>query len=172
MIQFIPQGPQIPEEVIQALNNDNLVLFCGSGISMNNGLPSFEDLVKKICKNLKNIDIEKTLLKEGMNQKKYDLMLDLIESGQDFSVGRTRLIKEVITILKDFKGEIDIHKSLLELSVLPDNKGHRIVTTNFDRLFFEAGLKSKFSDTAPKLAPPREETWKNLTFLHGVIDRS
>ena len=169
-MQFITQGPQIPENVIQALNNDNLVLFCGSGISMNNSLPSFKGLVKTVCKKL-HININQNpLLKEAMEQKNYDIMLDLIESGQDFSVGRTTLRKEVIIILDNFKDEVDTHKSLLELSALPNNKGYRVVTTNFDRLFFEAGLKSKFSDSAPKLAPPRKETWKNLTFLHGVID--
>ena len=100
----------------------------------------------------------------------YASILDLLERNSEFSVQPKILRKEIINILSNYNGEPDIHKDLLELSALPDNKGHRLVTTNFDRLFFEAGLKSEFADSAPKLAPPRKETWKNLTFLHGVID--
>ena len=170
MIQLIENGPEIPEEIETALDDDELVFFCGSGISVQNGLPVFEDLVKEICKRLRlNID-KKPLLKEAKAEKKYDAILDMIEEGQEFSVGRKALRKKVIEILSKTQGKPDIHKSLLELSALPDNKGYRLITTNFDKLFFDAGLKSKFADTAPKLAPPRKETWKNLTFLHGVIN--
>ena len=172
MIQFVPQGPQIPEEIVQALNNDNLVFFCGAGISMNNGLPSFKGLVEKVCEKL-HISIDNNpLLKEAKEQKKYDIILDLIEGNQQFSVSRETLREQIIKILNNFTGQPDIHKALLDLSALPNNKGNRLVTTNFDKLFFEAGLNSKFLDSAPKLAPARKETWTNLTFLHGVIDEN
>lgn len=170
MPQLITEGPQIPEDVYQALGNDNLVFFCGAGISTNNKLPPFNELVRKVCAKL-NIDINKEpLLREAKKRENYDGILDLIEGNQSFSVSRQTLRKEIIEILNKPTGEPDIHKSLLELSALSKGRGHRLVTTNFDRLFFKAGLKSQF-DSAPKLAPPRKETWKNLTFLHGVIDR-
>ena len=53
MIQLIKEGPQIPEEIEQALRNDNLVFFCGAGISFANGLPLFNVLVKKVCEKTK-----------------------------------------------------------------------------------------------------------------------
>ena len=170
MIQLIPNGPQIPEDIYSAPENDSLVFFCGAGISKNNRLPLFHELVKKVCSKL-NINISKEpLLKEAKKSGNYDSILDLIEGDQPFSVSRQTLRKKVIEILSKDTGKPDIHKSLLELSALSSNKGHRLVTTNFDKLFFKAGLiKSQF-DSAPKLAPPRKETWKNLTFLHGVID--
>ena len=184
MIQFIPKGPWIPENIYQALANDSLVLFCGAGVSKAGaGLPLFPELTEKICKELPNIDEENPVLKEAKTKKDYSAFFDLIEGNQDFSVSRKDLRKAVIAILEDKNGEkqskssmekaesdLCIHKALLDLSALPDGKGHRIVTTNFDRLFFEAGLKSQF-DSAPRLSPPRKETWKNLTFLHGVIDK-
>ena len=147
-----------------------LYFFCGAGISVNNGLHLFNELVEKVCKKL-NIDIDnEPLLNKARERGNYDGILDLVEGNQSFSVSRQTLRKEIITILNNYTEETDTHKSLLELSALPDNKGHRLVTTNFDKLFFKAGLESKLSDSAPKLAPPRKETWKNLTFLHGVID--
>ena len=171
MIQLVPNGPYLPEEIEQALRNDELVFFCGAGVSAQNGLPSFKGLVEKVCKKLLiNID-EEPLLKEAKKTKSYDGILDIVEGNQDFSVERKALRKKVIRILSQTQGEPEIHKSLLELSALPDGRGHRLVTTNFDRLFFEAGLKPELADIAPKLAPPRrKEAWKNLTFLHGVID--
>ena len=172
---YIKDGPDIPEKVEQELRNDNLVFFCGSGISIPNGLPSFKGLVEQVCQKL-NIDINtEPLLQEANKKEDYDGMLDLIEGHPDFSVSRATLRKTVIEILdlhnlSAHKGEPDIHKALLDLSALPEGRGHRLVTTNFDRLFFKAGLKSAQSDSAPKLAPPRKETWRHLTFLHGVID--
>ena len=176
MKPLIPNGPQIPEEIKQALRNDRLVFFCGAGVSAQNGLPLFKELVEKVCENLR-IDIDKvSLLKEAKETKSYDGILDMAEGNQIFSVERKDLRKEVIRILSQTQGKPDIHKSLLELSALPDGGGHRLVTTNFDRLFFKAGLDPGAVDAAPKLAPPRKETWKkgtwkNLTFLHGVIDK-
>lgn len=38
-MQFIPNGPDIPEAVLQYLEDDKLVLFCGAGVSMSAGLP-------------------------------------------------------------------------------------------------------------------------------------
>ena len=177
MLQFIPKGPQIPENVIQDLNNDSLVLFCGAGISMNNGLPSSKDLVKKVCKKLhitidnepllkeaidnepllKEVKDNEPLLKEATDRSNYDGILDLIEGNQPFSVKPSILRKKIIDILSEHNTNAVIHKSLLELSALSNNKGHRLVTTNFDKLFFEAKQGLTY-DSAPKLAPPRKET--------------
>ena len=152
MSQYIKDGPDIPTEVKQALQNDDLVLFCGSGISVQNKLPLFKDLVKKVCKRC-HIDIEKfPILQEAWDRKHYDSILDLIEGDSRFSVSRERLRTEVINILSNPKGSPDIHKALLELSALPDNDGYRLVTTNFDRLFFKARLDPHLSDIATKIS--------------------
>ena len=170
IMQYIKDGPDIPEEVEYALRQNKLVLFCGAGISVKSGLPLFKGLVEQVCHNL-NIPLkEDPLLKEAWERKAYDSVLDMVEGNEKFSVSREKLRTKVIKILSQHKNKPDIHKALLDLSVLPDKKGYRLVTTNFDRLFFEAGLEPELSNSAPKLAPPRKETWKNLTFLHGVID--
>ena len=173
MIQLIPKGPKIPEELHRLLIYDNLVFFCGSGISKSNGLPLFDELAEKICENLK-LNKDDPLLQIAKEKKDYASTFDLLESGQipHLSVKSKILRKEIIKILSAYKkDQFENHKALLELSALPNDEGNRLVTTNFDRLFFKAGLESKFSDSAPKLAPPRKEIWKNLTFLHGVIDK-
>ena len=171
MIQLIPEGPEIPEKIWLALEDNSLVLFCGAGISKNNGLPLFNELVEKVCENL-NIRIdEQLLLKEAKKREAYDSILDIVEGQESFSVSPEILRKKVIEILNDYQGEPEVHKALLELSVLPGNNGHRLVTTNFDKLFFEA-KENLLWDSGPKLIPPRKEIWRYLTFLHGVIDEN
>ncbi len=170
MFQAIPEGPDIPEKIQLDLEDNNLVLFCGAGISKNNGLPLFSELVKKACKELKIKVDEQPLLKELWDKENYDSILDLVEGQDDLLGSPETLRKKVIDILNDYQGEPEIHKALLDLSALPGGGGHRLVTTNFDRLFFKAGLNPQLSDQAPRLAPPGKETWSHLTFLHGVID--
>ena len=171
MIPFVPEGPKIPEEVVMALNNDELVLFCGAGVSKQHKLPTFEELVKKVCEELDiNIDAD-PLLQESKKKKDYNQILDLIEGGKkSFLVKPGILRKTVIDILKYNEEYPTVHKSLLDLSTLMYGKGHRLVTTNFDELFFKAGLARDQIDSAPKLMLPRKEDWSHLTFLHGVID--
>ena len=186
---LVPKGPQIPSALQKALMQDKLVLFCGAGISCQNGLPLFRALIDKLFEELNvNIDDQKhvtdlckkpgmniydetSLLRSAYEQKDYAGILDLLEGRPNFSTKPEVLRKHVIEILDGSKGKAQIHKDLLDLSALPEGKGYRLVTTNFDRLFFEAGLDPNRVDQAPKLAPPREGKWNHLTFLHGVIDK-
>jgi len=48
MIQLVSKGPKIPEELHRLLIYDNLVFFCGAGISKFNGLPLFDELAEKV----------------------------------------------------------------------------------------------------------------------------
>ena len=170
---FIKDGPDIPEKVLHALRNDNLVLFCGAGISKQNGLPLFDELVEQVCKELKLPIDEYPLLEKAKKLEKYDHILDMLEENPDFRVGRKTLREKVIEILStdDKTSSFDTHKALLDLSALPNKRGYRLVTTNMDRLFHKAELNQNLVDIGPKLAPPRKQNWKNLTFLHGLIDQ-
>ncbi|WP_427914805.1 hypothetical protein ACPWT1_07800 [Ramlibacter sp. MMS24-I3-19] len=38
-MQFIPNGPDIPDALLQAQEEDRVVFFCGAGISYPAGLP-------------------------------------------------------------------------------------------------------------------------------------
>ncbi|WP_216655522.1 hypothetical protein [Vibrio sp. Vb339] len=47
-MQFIKDGPDIPDALLQAHEEGNVVFFCGAGISYPAGLPGFKGLVDKI----------------------------------------------------------------------------------------------------------------------------
>lgn len=46
MPKFAKAGPVVPDELVQSLEDDRVVIFCGAGISMGAGLPSYVGLVK------------------------------------------------------------------------------------------------------------------------------
>lgn len=47
-MQFITNGPNIPESLLQAHEEGRVVFFCGAGISYPARLPGFKGLVKEI----------------------------------------------------------------------------------------------------------------------------
>ena len=51
-MQFLPNGPHVPDELIQGLEDENVVLFCGAGVSKNAGLPLFCELVPRVYERL------------------------------------------------------------------------------------------------------------------------
>ena len=48
MPQFIRNGPDIPERLLQAHEDGRVVFFCGAGISYPARLPGFEGLVDQL----------------------------------------------------------------------------------------------------------------------------
>ena len=51
-MQHIPNGPQIPDELLFAHQEGRVVFFCGSGISIPAGLPNFKELIDQLYKRL------------------------------------------------------------------------------------------------------------------------
>ena len=47
-MQFVANGPDIPDALLQAHEEGRVVFFCGAGISYPAGLPGFKGLVKEI----------------------------------------------------------------------------------------------------------------------------
>ena len=66
-MQFIKNGPDIPERLLQAHEDGRVVFFCGAGISYPAGLPGFKGLVDRIYAKPGEIpsDEEQTAKKNG-----------------------------------------------------------------------------------------------------------
>jgi hypothetical protein len=47
-VQWISDGPELPVELLESLEDGSLVLFCGAGISKAAGLPTFRELVEQV----------------------------------------------------------------------------------------------------------------------------
>ena len=167
MPELIPQGPDIPEEALNALRDNRLVLFCGAGISTATGLPNFFNLVKSTYGELgQGAEFEE--LKGRIPLDK--LLQKLEEKLTSPAVMREKVI-EILSKDVPKGGSLDVHKALLDLSRIDFGK-YRLITTNFDNRFDEAakilGVNPDIK-VAPSLPVPSQSEWKSIAYLHGKI---
>lgn len=173
MPPFIAKGPDIPESLLEAHEEGNIVFFCGAGISYPAGLPGFKGLVDKIYEKLgtKLTPTEQQIY----DNDQFDTTLNLLEHRQPGQ--RIAVRKELATVLTPSKIEDDFtitHKALIQLAT--NRKGKvRLVTTNFDRLFQHVIAKNNLdipSYSAPLLPIPKKSRWDGIVYLHGLLPDS
>lgn len=169
-MQFVANGPDIPDALLQAHEDGRVVFFCGAGISYPAGLPGFKGLVNEIYRlvGTSKTDIEK----KAYEQNQYDATLNLLEKR---IVGQRLFVRKALgNALKPKlrkKGAIDTHIALLQLARTRD-KILRLVSTNFDRIFEHASksIDEPFdSYAAPMLPIPKNSCWNGLVYLHGLL---
>jgi hypothetical protein len=169
-MQFVRNGPDIPEALLDAHEDGRVVFFCGAGISYAAGLQGFDWLVDAIYERLgtrKEPDEQKAYSRE-----QFDSTLDLLERrypGQRLPVRRA--LHDVLQPRLDRAGATETHSALLELA--SDRQGAlRLVTTNFDRIFehvAEQSGENLHASAAPVLPIPKRARWDGLVYLHGLL---
>ena len=94
-MQFVRQGPDIPERLLQAHEDERVVFFCGAGISYPAQLPGFSGLVKRLYQalSLTPNPVQQSAIKAGQ----FDTAIGLLEA--DVVGGRERVRSELATIL-------------------------------------------------------------------------
>ena len=168
-MQFIKNGPDIPERLMQSHEDGRVVFFCGAGISYPAGLPLFSGLVEQLYNRLGHVP--DSVQQSAMDNWQYDTAINLLESST--VGGRSVVRKELLEILNPDLSKPNAtttHNSLLTLSRTRKGK-LRLITTNFDRIFEEVIEKEKYSfDTfsAPFLPVPKNK-WDGLVYLHGLM---
>ena len=169
-MQFITNGPDIPDALLQAHEEGRVVFFCGAGISYPAGLPGFKGLVDDIYR--LNGATREDIEHETYTAERYDATLDLLEHrlpGQRLAVRRA--LAEALKPKLRRKGVTDTHAALLRLA--RDRDGAlRLVTTNFDRVFHVAAKRSGQvfqAHAAPMLPIPKNSRWNGLVYLHGLL---
>ena len=165
------------------LDSGGVVFFCGAGVSAGPGseLPSFACLVRHVyaANHMEpdsgephepdRVEREALDLEErnpNRRQPNFDKALGLLERPE--RLGAQALRSTVIKRLSaPPTGPLGMHEALIALSW--SERGVRLVTTNFDNRFVEAGLKQPFVDAAAKLPVPKRHNWSSLVHLHGRI---
>ena len=168
-MQFVTNGPDIPERLLQAHEDGQVVFFCGAGISYPAGLPGFAGLVDRVYANLvgQPNPIQKAAIKSGQ----FDTAIGLLEA--EIVGGRKTVRKALAKILTPATpiapAATATHEALLTLG--KNRKGRtRLVTTNFDRLFEEviASRALNIECFQPPLPVPKRR-WDGLMYLHGLL---
>jgi hypothetical protein len=174
-MQFVKQGPDIPERLLQLHEEGRVVFFCGAGISYPANLPGFSGLVKSLYEAVyfEPNDVQKAAIKA----QKFDTAISLLESELDG--GRQRVRSELAKILTPsaetllLSKSTDTHDAILKLGKTRDGLT-RVITTNFDRLF-EQVIKIKSLNVptfkSPFLPIPKNR-FDGLVYLHGVLSEA
>lgn len=163
-MQFVHDGPDIPGALLQAQEEGRLAFFCGSGVSMPDGLPNFEGLLRKVYDALAS---EPTALEQSeIDRGALDRAFTLLEGDDRFGSKQVRrAVHRILTPAETAKA--DLHKILLRLARTRDG-ALRLVTTNFDRLF-EAAEPMIPVAAAPRLPVPKPGKWREIVYLHGRL---
>ena len=111
---------KIEQKIKDAILNNNLVIFAGSGLSSKFNLPSWNMLVEDIIKKL--------------DTEKYNVFLPVLKMGAMQPIEVLEKIKSEHTLIKHYikdnfniiNGGFDTHKKIIELT-------GQIITTNYDK---------------------------------------
>lgn len=168
-MQFVANGPDIPDALLLAHEEGRVVFFCGAGISYPAGLPGFEGLVEGIYENVGAT--RSGIEQRAFDKHQYDATLELLEGrlpGDRLALRRA-LAKRLQPDLSA-PGATDTHTALLQLA-RNRNGVLRLVTTNFDRVFEDAaqGKQNLQTYSAPMLPVPKSSRWDGLVYLHGRL---
>ncbi|MBE0588213.1 MAG: SIR2 family protein [Hydrogenophaga sp.] len=169
-MQFITNGPDIPDALLQAQEEGRVVFFCSAGISYPAGLPGFRGLVEQIYQ--RNGTAPTAIERDALNRGQFDATLDLLERrlpGQRLAVRRA--LAQALKPNLRRKGASDTHAALLQLAHSREG-ALRLVTTNFDRVFHTAAKRSGQpfqAYAAPMLPIPKKSRWNGLVYLHGLL---
>jgi hypothetical protein len=169
-MQFIANGPDIPDSLLEAHEEGRVVFFCGAGISYPAGLPGFRGLVDEIYARVGTT--RSSIEQDAYERNQFDATLDLLERrlpGQRIAVRQK--LAEALNPKWRRKGATDTHEALLELARCREGS-IRLVTTNFDRVFQRVGKrpgKAFQAYAAPMLPIPKSSRWNGLVYLHGLL---
>jgi len=174
-LQFIANGPDIPEPLLDAHEEGCVVFFCGAGISYPAGLPGFKGLVDQIYQQRGTTltDIEK----DAYDAERYDATLDLLERRlPGHRLAMRKALHEVLQPKLRRKGATATHAALLQLSRTREGE-LRLVTTNFDCIFEHVARARRTKQTlnscaAPRLPIPKKSRWNSLVYLHGLLPKN
>lgn len=177
-MRFIADGPDIPDDLLWAQDEGRVVFFCGAGVSRARAdLPDFKRLTTDVLDGLgtKHDSPARRLYEVGQSVEDQHKLSGVVTSDRVFGLlerefTRTQIEAAVAEALSSGR-EVDLsaHRTLLKLSTLQTGQ-IRIVTTNFDRLFEEAGEKliTSTRSNLPHIAF-NEADW-GIVHLHGVVD--
>jgi hypothetical protein len=168
-MQFIKNGPDIPERLLQIHEEGRVVFFCGAGISYPAGLPDFAGLVHRLYE--RSGVTPDQVQQAALKAHQYDTAIALLE---DRHVGEREAVRRelaaILTPADTSPKATRTHEALLTLSRRRDGK-LRLVTTNFDRLFQAVIERKKLvvnTCQAPLLPVPKSR-WDGLVYLHGLL---
>ena len=177
----------IPKKLLRNHEDGKVIFFCGAGVSVPAGLPSFRELVELTlvdllpAKDRCESNSMESMAWQTFDDGKYDETLGVLESPQLGGFDAKDVREKVNNLLSIPRAKtLDKHLILTRLAGLDTVRG-RLVTTNFDTLFERAQKKLQKQENskhkvsvhiAPALPPAKPEAFQGLAYLHGKLGSS
>lgn len=164
-MKFIEHADSIPNEILEAQQNNKLVIFVGAGVSVAppSNLPDFVKLAQKLALGSSlNLEIDPN----GKSKEPVDRFLGRLEDTRPQSLHW--LQEQIATCFKEVTEPNELHKNILRLFGL---KNIKIITTNFDNLLSIAAKQLQL-DIKTYCAPalPLGDNFDGIVYLHGCIN--
>lgn len=163
-MRFFEDGPEIPDQLIEARDNGEVVFFCGAGISLPAGLPDFDRLARDL--------LDRLGAQESRQRYTDQASLDQVFTALVKEFGGSTVDREIASALATpRRPRLDHHRTALDLSRGPGGMP-QIVTTNFDLLFerAERGVRTYVPPALPDLG--LLQPIEGVVYLHGRLNTS
>lgn len=175
-MRFLPEGPRIPDELIEERDRGNVVFLCGAGVSLSADMPTFAGLCKYVIQELGTpanaqsrimLELHDGTTVHPAGLPAFDQIFNMLQ--QEYQAGE--IDYQITRRLKPRRGiSLAAHETVLRLSRSIDGKP-QVVTTNFDYLFEKAvgkRMKRFVPPALPDLASG--QPLNGLVYLHGRIN--
>lgn len=173
-MRFFPNGPSIPDQLLEQRDKGRVVFLCGAGVSVGAGLPNFSKLTGQL------IDFfdpaEGSYLAEKYDWSQNGKFEEKVPLDQIFQLlyqefGRDEVRGVVAQILASSPGDVSKEHQIIARLSADQERNPQIVTTNFDLLFEQVpGLESLNIHTPPTF--PNISVGvpiSGITYLHGRL---
>jgi hypothetical protein len=171
-MKFVEASADIPNELIRAVNDGEVVFLCGAGVSKGVGLPLFQDLTDTVYTKLGESRDNEAAERIAYGRAEYDRVLGSLEKRTHLPGTNSRVRAAVSETLTPPDGaDLSRHLSLLRLSRDREDRP-RLLTTNFDTLFERAArlngmaIASHAGKSIPRPGGPRDY---GVLHLHGRL---
>lgn len=179
-MRFLENGPDIPDELLNARDEGRVVFFCGAGVSMARaGLPDFFSLAEGVIDHLGVLPDSpvKKLLAEAKEINDRVGIGGLISVDRIFGLLEREFAPSTIesavakALKPDDGSDLSAHRILLNLATTSDGKV-RLVTTNFDRLFSDCDSELAVWQPPRLPNPERAQEMNGIIHLHGCANQN
>lgn len=118
-MRFVADGPSIPDDLLHQRDNGNVVFFCGAGLSIPAGMPSFRDLAQKVLISLGTLEsaessiLFKQAVADPVNGPAFDRIFNSLVGEYGVAEIEHRIANQLALVSN---ATLKNHKTVLQLS--------------------------------------------------------
>ena len=160
-MRFTENGPSLPPHLLEEQSQGNVIFFCGAGVSVPAGLDSFARLTDRLITTLDSTKARAALAEKQSFDRVFNVLV------REF--GREEIDRQIHAALNvEHPRTLRHHRDILTLS-RGASGSPQVVTTNFDRLFEQAGRAVR--PIVPPGLPDIElnQPIRGVVYLHGRL---